>query len=211
MFFFTLFRPSPTYYYLLLYLLQYFLDLFQTHLYKPFLPSIYSHLLLSIVMRNIICTWISPYIILCMALVLFLILPSSLFSGLFFPLLIPPPRPLPPPQKSKLLLPPQIPEYCQRLDEQDVLDNAFDLIFTFDEIVALGYRENVNLAQIRTFTEMDSHEEKVYEAMRKVGREEEGGNIFWCIYESVTDREYASKVILRAKCVQSQPYSSEWG
>ena len=50
-----------------------------------------------------------------------------------------------------------------------MLDNAFDLIFAFDEIVALGYRENVNLAQIRTFTEMDSHEEKVYEAMRKVG------------------------------------------
>lgn len=33
--------------------------------------------------------------------------------------------------------------------------------------MALGYRKNVNLAQIRTFTEMDSHEEKVYEAMRK--------------------------------------------
>ena len=60
--------------------------------------------------------------------------------------------------------------YCQRLDEQDVLDKAFDIIFAFDEIVALGYRENVNLAQTRTFTEMDSHEEKVYEAMRKVGR-----------------------------------------
>jgi hypothetical protein len=54
------------------------------------------------------------------------------------------------------------------LDEPDVLDNAFELIFAFDEIVALGYRENVNLAQIRTFTEMDSHEEKVYEAMRRV-------------------------------------------
>ena len=62
----------------------------------------------------------------------------------------------------------QIPEYCPALNEQDILDNAFDLIFAFDEIVALGYRENVNLAQIRTFTEMDSHEEKVYEAMRKV-------------------------------------------
>ena len=35
------------------------------------------------------------------------------------------------------------------------------MIFAFDEIVALGYRESVNLAQIRTFTEMDSHEEKV--------------------------------------------------
>jgi len=55
----------------------------------------------------------------------------------------------------------QIPEYCPALNEQDILDNAFDLIFAFDEIIALGYRENVNLAQIR-------HEEKVYEAMRKV-------------------------------------------
>ena len=65
---------------------------------------------------------------------------------------------------------PQIPEYCHSLDEPDVLDNAFELIFAFDEIVALGYRENVNLAQIRTFTEMDSHEEKVYEAMRRVSQ-----------------------------------------
>jgi hypothetical protein len=73
--------------------------------------------------------------------------------------LLPPPPPPPPPQ---------IPEYCHSLDEPDVLDNAFELIFAFDEIVALGYRENVNLAQIRTFTEMDSHEEKVYEAMRRV-------------------------------------------
>lgn len=65
-------------------------------------------------------------------------------------------------------LPFQIPEYCSALEEQEVLENSFDLIFAFDEIVALGYRENVNLAQIRTFTDMDSHEEKVYEAMRKV-------------------------------------------
>jgi hypothetical protein len=60
-----------------------------------------------------------------------------------------------------------IPEYCQSFDEHDVTENAFNLIFAFDEIVALGYRESVNLAQIRTFTEMDSHEERVYEAMRK--------------------------------------------
>ena len=44
------------------------------------------------------------------------------------------------------------------------------MIFAFDEIVALGYRENVNLAQIRTFTEMDSHEEKVFRAVREVSR-----------------------------------------
>ena len=55
-----------------------------------------------------------------------------------------------------------IPEYC-KLEEADVAEHAFDLIFAFDEIVALGYRENVNLAQIKTFTEMDSHEEKVFQ------------------------------------------------
>lgn len=60
----------------------------------------------------------------------------------------------------------QIPEYCNSMDELEIAENAFNLIFAFDEIVALGYRENVNLAQIRTFVEMDSHEEKVYQAVR---------------------------------------------
>jgi len=53
------------------------------------------------------------------------------------------------------------------MEESEVVENAFSLIFAFDEIVALGYRENVNLAQIRTFTEMDSHEEKVFRAVRE--------------------------------------------
>lgn len=52
------------------------------------------------------------------------------------------------------------------MDEYEISENAFNLIFAFDEIVALGYRENVNLAQIRTFVQMDSHEEKVYQAVR---------------------------------------------
>ena len=60
-----------------------------------------------------------------------------------------------------------VPEYCRNMEEAEILDNAFNLIFAFDEIVALGYRESVNLAQIRTFVEMDSHEEKVYNAVRE--------------------------------------------
>lgn len=64
----------------------------------------------------------------------------------------------------------QIPEYCRALEENEISEHCFDLIFAFDEIVALGYRENVNLAQIRTFTEMDSHEEKVFRAVREVNR-----------------------------------------
>lgn len=42
------------------------------------------------------------------------------------------------------------------------------MLSAFDEIVALGYKENVNLAQIRTYTEMDSHDERVHDAMRQV-------------------------------------------
>ncbi|XP_064157285.1 archain 1b isoform X1 [Anguilla rostrata] len=65
-----------------------------------------------------------------------------------------------------------IPEYCRVLEEGEVAEHCFDLIFAFDEIVALGYRENVNLAQIRTFTEMDSHEEKVFRAVRETQERE---------------------------------------
>lgn len=54
------------------------------------------------------------------------------------------------------------------MEEKEILDNSFHLIFAFDEIVALGYRESVNLAQIRTFTDMDSHEERVYYQIKKV-------------------------------------------
>ncbi|CAK9303918.1 unnamed protein product [Gordionus sp. m RMFG-2023] len=60
-----------------------------------------------------------------------------------------------------------IPEYCKTMTENDVLDNVFSLISAFDEIIALGYRENVNLSQIKTFTEMDSHEERVFQAVRQ--------------------------------------------
>ena len=62
----------------------------------------------------------------------------------------------------------QIPEYCKNVEEAEIISQSFPLIFAFDEIIALGYRENVNLAQIRTFTEMDSHEEKVFQAIRQV-------------------------------------------
>jgi len=54
-----------------------------------------------------------------------------------------------------------IPDYCQGHDEEAVSENAFDLIFAFDEVVSLGYNEDVDIQQIRTFTTMDSHEEKL--------------------------------------------------
>nr|XP_026483978.1 coatomer subunit delta [Vanessa tameamea] len=68
-----------------------------------------------------------------------------------------------------------VPEYCAQLTEADVLNQAFNLLFAFDEIVALGYRESVNLAQVRSFVEMDSHEEKIYQAVRQT-QEREAAN-----------------------------------
>ena len=52
-------------------------------------------------------------------------------------------------------------------DDQAILDNAFTLIFAFDEIVALGYKESVNMGQISLFIQMDSHEERVHNAVRQ--------------------------------------------
>ncbi|KAL7054868.1 hypothetical protein AAHC03_024500 [Spirometra sp. Aus1] len=60
-----------------------------------------------------------------------------------------------------------IPEYARGSETSDVVENAFQLMFAFDEIVALGYRETVTLAQIRTYTEMDSHEERMFIAVRE--------------------------------------------
>ncbi|XP_075987661.1 coatomer subunit delta [Anticarsia gemmatalis] len=68
-----------------------------------------------------------------------------------------------------------VPEYCTQLTEAEVINQAFNLLFAFDEIVALGYRESVNLAQVRSFVEMDSHEEKIYQAVRQT-QEREAAN-----------------------------------
>ncbi|KAN0065380.1 coatomer subunit delta [Thecaphora frezii] len=58
-------------------------------------------------------------------------------------------------------------DLCRSLDEATVLNNAFELLGAFDEIVSLGYRENVNLTQIRSILEMESHEEKIQEIIEK--------------------------------------------
>ncbi|MCO5610611.1 hypothetical protein L7F22_064850 [Adiantum nelumboides] len=58
-------------------------------------------------------------------------------------------------------------DMCRSLDERDVLRNSFELLGAFDEIVSLGYRENVGLAQIKTFLEMESQEEKIQEIIER--------------------------------------------
>lgn len=57
---------------------------------------------------------------------------------------------------------------CRTLDEREILRNAYELLSAFDELVTLGYRENLTISQIRTFLEMESHEERIQEIIARV-------------------------------------------
>ncbi|KAK3302345.1 uncharacterized protein B0T15DRAFT_302189 [Chaetomium strumarium] len=56
---------------------------------------------------------------------------------------------------------------CKSLDEREILRNAYELISAFDELVTLGYRENLTISQIKTFLEMESHEERIQEIIAR--------------------------------------------
>ncbi|KAL9273196.1 Coatomer subunit delta-like protein [Drosera capensis] len=55
-----------------------------------------------------------------------------------------------------------VPEYAMGLDEEGIGKAAFELIFAFDEVISLGHRENVTVAQVKQYCEMESHEEKLH-------------------------------------------------
>ena len=57
---------------------------------------------------------------------------------------------------------------CKTLDEREILKNAYELLSAFDELVTLGYRENLTIGQIKTFLEMESHEERIQEIISRV-------------------------------------------
>ncbi|KAI9791372.1 MAG: coatomer subunit delta [Peltula sp. TS41687] len=56
---------------------------------------------------------------------------------------------------------------CKSLDEREILRNSFELLSAFDELVSMGYRENLTLSQIKTFLEMESHEERIQEIIAR--------------------------------------------
>lgn len=41
---------------------------------------------------------------------------------------------------------------------------AFELIFAFDEVISLGFKDNVTVAQVKQYCEMDSAAERQYKA-----------------------------------------------
>jgi Ca2+-binding EF-hand superfamily protein len=59
-------------------------------------------------------------------------------------------------------------DMCKSADEREILKNAFELLGAFDEVVSMGYREQVNLMQVRSVLEMESHEEKIQEIIARV-------------------------------------------
>ncbi|KAF9601647.1 hypothetical protein IFM89_021113 [Coptis chinensis] len=62
------------------------------------------------------------------------------------------------PGKNKIRL---IPEYAP-LDEEGTVESAFELIFAADEVISLGHKESVTVAQVKQYCEMESHEEKLH-------------------------------------------------
>lgn len=56
---------------------------------------------------------------------------------------------------------------CKSLDEREIGRNAYELLSAFDEVVTLGYRENLNMTQIKTFLDMESHEERIQEIIAR--------------------------------------------
>ncbi|CEP09603.1 hypothetical protein [Parasitella parasitica] len=58
-------------------------------------------------------------------------------------------------------------DICRSCDETSILRSAFELLCAFDEIISVGYRENVNLSQVKSSIEMESHEERIQEIIAK--------------------------------------------
>lgn len=56
---------------------------------------------------------------------------------------------------------------CKSLDEREITRNAYELLTAFDEVVTQGYRENLTMTQIRTFLDMESHEERIQEIIAR--------------------------------------------
>lgn len=65
------------------------------------------------------------------------------------------------------LLAPLVVASVRTVDERDVLLNCFEIISAFDEVLTLGYKENLQLSQVKTYLEMESHEEKIHNIIER--------------------------------------------
>lgn len=52
-------------------------------------------------------------------------------------------------------------------DENEIYDSAFEILTAFDEVVIMGYKENLSSTQVSTYLSMESHEERIQEIIER--------------------------------------------
>lgn len=52
-------------------------------------------------------------------------------------------------------------------DENEIYDNEFEILTAFDEVVIMGYKENLSSTQVTTYLSMESHEERIQEIIER--------------------------------------------
>jgi hypothetical protein len=63
--------------------------------------------------------------------------------------------------------------YCPYgVSEGTILKASFDIVFAFDDVITMGYRESITLSQILSYAEMESEEERTYKEKMKVQMQE---------------------------------------
>lgn len=57
--------------------------------------------------------------------------------------------------------------YLNSFDENEIFENAFEILSSFDEIIVLGDKENLSITQVNTYLAMESHEERIQEIIER--------------------------------------------
>lgn len=81
-------------------------------------------------------------------------------------------------------------DICGTITEETIKTNAFDLLIGSDDIIALGYRNSVNISQVKQFLAMDSQEEKEF----RKAQEEKEKQVKKQMYEQMKEIEKMKKL-----------------
>ena len=60
-----------------------------------------------------------------------------------------------------------IQDLCGKITPESIINNAFEIMLGIDDIVSLGYRNSVNLGQIKQYLQMESIEEKEFKRKKR--------------------------------------------
>ena len=60
-----------------------------------------------------------------------------------------------------------IQDLCDSISQESIVKNAFEIMLGIDDIVSLGYRNSVNLGQIKQYLQMESAEEKEFKRKKE--------------------------------------------